>query len=96
MTSCWPLPVIRKGIDRRWVEAYAAQRLAEVLARLAIGTPLAGLHPIDRAFFNALAERTIARAVEHYASCRSETSTPTTTTNTTAPIGHGPCPSRDT
>jgi len=96
MTSCWPLPVIRKGIDRRWVEAYAAQQLADVLARLVLGHPLARLRPSHRAFFNSYAEQTIARAVEHYASCRSETSTPTTTTNTTAPIGHGPCPSRDT
>ena len=64
----WELPRLNDtvGIDARWLQAFLAIRIADLLAQVAIGDRLHQLPAKDRAWFHTHSEALVADAVEHY------------------------------
>lgn len=64
----WELPHVNAaaGIDRRWLHAFLAMRIADLLAQVALGDRLHHLAPKDRAWLKTHAEALVTDAVEQY------------------------------
>lgn len=57
----WELPRLAEatGIDARWLSAFVAVRVSDILAQLATGKRLKELQPSERAFIREQVEQTI-------------------------------------
>lgn len=57
----WPCPEPGDGIDLRWVDAFIATRLQDVLARRYFGTPFPRLETKDRVVLRSRVEFFLAQ-----------------------------------
>ncbi len=57
----WPCPEAGDGIDTRWIDAFIATRLQDVLARRYYGTPFPRLSVEDRTVIRGRVEFFIAQ-----------------------------------
>ena len=64
----WELPRVNPsaGIDPRWLQAFLAIRIADLLAQIALGDRLHQLPPEDRAWLKAAGENVVQDAVTRY------------------------------
>ena len=70
----WDLPRLNDaaGIDERWLHAFLALRIADLLAQVAVGDRLQHLPPVDRAWFKAQGEGVVVTAISTYAPLHTE------------------------